>query len=179
MFSAASLTRAPGGDAQTETLEFHVNELLDLVTVRHLPGLRYGAGLNVGVVTDQRQVVAALPFPLVHPSLDVVRAPDLQEQRLLVVAATEPAAACRGRATGADRVGLVREGAEDVARLSLMASRAHRGGRIENGAGGCLRVRQRAGSLVEECAGVLSGRRGELFFRLQPEDVDVPCLVSL
>lgn len=162
MLPPAGLTRAPGGDAQAEALELHVDELLDLVAVRHLPGLHDGAGLDVGVVADERQVVAALPLPLVHAPLNVVGAADLEQQRLLVVAAAEPAAAGRGGAARADLVGLVREGAEDVARSSLVAGGTRGDGWIHDRAGGCLGVGQRAGGLVEEGAGLLRGRRGEL-----------------
>lgn len=162
MLPPAGLTRAPGGDAQAEALELHVDELLDLVAVGHLPGLHDGAGLDVGVVADEREVVAALALPLVHAPLDVVGAADLEQQRLPVVAAAEPAAAGRGGAARADLVGLVREGAEDVARSSLVAGGTRGDGRIHDRAGGCLGVRQRAGGLVEEGAGLLRGRRGEL-----------------
>src|SRR5689334_15063221 len=54
---AASRTAAELRGPETQASEFEVNETLDLVAVRHLPGHRIGARRwDVGVEPDQRKI---------------------------------------------------------------------------------------------------------------------------
>lgn len=115
-------------------------------------------------------MVPALPLPLVHPPHDVVCPPDLQQHRLLLVAAAEPATAHRRRAARADAVCYVGEGPQHVARAAVCAGAGAVG--VDGALEGALRV-------LEDGAGGGGGLGVFLGLGGQPEDVDVTRFVCL